>query len=58
MELQAPVRKIAATDGIEGERLVELSGVPLESAAEMDLFDLADENEFALPYLNDEVHIE
>ncbi|KAK9232775.1 hypothetical protein WN943_023023 [Citrus x changshan-huyou] len=41
-----------------GERLVESSGVPLKPAAEMDLFDLANENEFALPYLNDEVHIE
>ncbi|KAK9221884.1 hypothetical protein WN944_010315 [Citrus x changshan-huyou] len=29
-----------------------------ERPVEMDWFDLADENEFALPNLNDEVHIE
>ncbi|KAK9199440.1 hypothetical protein WN944_014631 [Citrus x changshan-huyou] len=41
-----------------GERSVELFVVPLKPAAEIDWFDLADENEFALLDLNDEVHIE
>ncbi|KAK9208845.1 hypothetical protein WN944_001206 [Citrus x changshan-huyou] len=41
-----------------GERPVEPSAISLEPAVKMDWFDLADENEFALPDLNNEVHIE
>ena len=40
------------------ERPVEPSVFSLEPAVKMDWFDLADENEFALPDLNNEVHIE
>ena len=40
------------------ERPVESFVVSLEPAVEIDWFDLADENEFALFDLNDEVHIE
>ena len=38
--------------------LAEPSVVPLEPTVEINWFDLADDNEFTLPYLNDEVHIE